>query len=116
MADNKVTSIQDMLSSRYHVRITTREAAVGFTVGVAAALIVPNNPRRLAIVFVNLSANNIYVSPDNDVAADHGIVLVPNGGTLSLNYREDLVLPSLAWYGISAGAGSDFYWLEANIY
>lgn len=116
MADKPITSIQDMLSERYGVRVTSNEAPAGTTVGVAVGLVLPNNPRRLAFVLVNMSANAIYVSPDADCAATHGIVLVPNGGTLALNYREDLILPSLNWYAIAAGAGSALYWLEAVIY
>ena len=108
-------SVQEVLEVRYGLRISTQESADDFELGVAIAQIVPMNPRRLSLIMVNLSANNVWIAPGTFVAPAHGIMLVPNGGTFILNYREDLTLASHAWYGISAAANSDFYWLEATI-
>ena len=109
-------SVQEVLLERYGLRITTRKSGDAFEMGVAIAQIVPMNPRRLSLIMVNLSANNIWIAPETFVSPAHGILLVPNGGTFILNYREDLTLASHAWVGIADGANSDMYWLEACLY
>lgn len=109
-------SVQEVLLERYGLRVTTRKSADNFEMGLAIAQIVPSNPRRLSLIMINLSANSIWIAPETFVAPAHGIMLVPNGGTFILNYREDLTLASHAWAGIADGANSDMYWLEACLY
>lgn len=116
MARETFDSVQEVLQERYGLRVTTRKSGDAFEMGVAMAQIVPANPRRLSLIMVNLSANNIYIAPETFVSAAHGILLVPNGGTFILNYREDLTLASHAWMGVAAGANSDMYWLETSLY
>lgn len=109
-------SVQEVLQERYGLRVTTNKSADNYEVDNAIEQIVPMNPRRLSLIFINLSANNIWIAPDTFVAPAHGIMLVPNGGTFILNYREDLTLASHAWYGIAAANNSDMFWLETTIF
>lgn len=116
MARELFKSVQEVLQERYGLRVTSRESPDDYEVDNAIELIVPMNPRRMSLIMINLSANNVWVAPDTYVGADHGIQLVPNGGTFILNYREDLTLASHAWYGFAAADNSDFYWLETTIF
>jgi len=109
-------SVEEVLLERYGLRITTRKSPDGYELGLAQVIILPSNPRRLSAIFVNLSAVNCWIAPETFVAPAHGIMLVANGGTFILNYREDLTLASHTWVGISAGANADFYWLESLLY
>jgi hypothetical protein len=68
-----------------------------------AANVVGNNGDRLALVIVNVSVNDIYVSIAPSVNIGFGIKLLASGGSLTMNVRQDLTLPSRAWFGISAG-------------
>lgn len=116
MAQRLLESVQDVLAERYGLRCTTRESPAALEVNIAIGLILPMNPCRLSLIMVNLSANNVWISPDTFVDASHGIQLVPNGGSFILNYREDLILASKAWYACAAANNSDFYWLEVTLY
>jgi len=97
MAQRLLESVQDVLAERYGLRCTTRESPAALEVDIAIGLILP-------------------ISPDTFVDATHGIQLVPNGGSFILNYREDLILASKAWYACAAANNSDFYWLEVTLY
>lgn len=116
MARELFESVQEVLQERYGLRVSTRQSADDYEVDLAIEQVVPMNPRRLSLILINLSANNIWIAPGTFVAPAHGIMLVPNGGTFILNYREDLTLASHAWVGISDGANSDMFWLETFLY
>lgn len=112
MPDKMIQSLDDLLEVEYNVKTTYRVNPLVVEVQNALTLILPNNPKRLGFVFVNLSANTIYVAPDTDAAADHGILLAANGGSVNMSWREDFNLCALNWYGLATGANSDFFAIE----
>src|SRR3972149_3742926 len=62
-------------------------------------------PDRVSFIIVNLSAVAIYVAPRLGVSATSGIRLAPNGGSLSLSWRDDFHL--VGWGGEAvAGAAA----------
>lgn len=79
------------------------------SVGVTAVELVNNDPERVHLTIVNLSINTLVVAPFRDVTLTNGIVLAPSGGNITLNVREDLILPSLNWYAIAGGAASNVF-------
>ena len=106
-------SALDILAERYGQNVSYRESPDGSEVGTASALLVPNDPQRVALVVINLSANTIYLRMRRPAVATGSIPLLPSGGSMSLNLDDDLILPSLDWHGIATGANSDVYWAGA---
>ena len=82
------------------------------TVGVAAAQLLGANPERVSVLFLNLSANSVYLSPKPNAATTNGIYLAANGGVFSTNADDDGVFPATAFYAIAGGAGSQMYILQ----
>jgi hypothetical protein len=73
----------------------------------------PNNGDRLGLVIINTSLNNIFVGLSNQVSSLFGILLTANGGSLTANVRQDLTLPTRAWFGFSpSGVPTTIYVLE----
>ena len=93
-------------------QVTDRETA---TVGLTAVRVARGNPQRAFLLIVNLSANTIYVSPDNRPSAAHGIILTPNGGSVSVIWDRDLELTTAEWFAIAGGAASAIMVLESII-
>jgi len=108
-------TLSDMIAQLFGIRTTSNENPLVDEVGVAVTRLLPMNPRRVGLVIINLSANNVYIAPSNQVGADHGIWLVPNGGSISLVWDRDFELCTLEWFGLAAAANSDIYVLEYTI-
>lgn len=82
------------------------------TVDIAVTRILQMNPARLGFIFVNLSLNDIYISPDNTVSATRGIYIAPSGGSFSVIWDKDFELCSMNWYATAAIDASAVYVLE----
>lgn len=108
-------NIVELVEREFGVKVAFVDSLANREVGVNAQVILAQNPRRLAFVIVNLSANNVFVAPRPDVGSDRGIFLSPSGGQLVVNWREDLILPAVEWSGIASGANSDIYVLEIEM-
>lgn len=76
------------------------------TADVTATLVANNNPNRVGLNIINLSANVIYVMFDNDVSATRGIRLDANGGALNLVWQYDMAMIGWEWWAIAIGAAS----------
>lgn len=105
--------LSDLIKTRFGIETRNVESPVGSVVGVASAPLLPNNPDRVALVIINLSANLIYISPQDPAGAANGIRLDANGGWRSLVWDEDFELISHQWFAIAAGAGSAVFWIES---
>jgi hypothetical protein len=77
-----------------------------------ATQILSNNGDRLGLVIVNPGTSVVYISLSSSVSSNNGIILTANGGALTTNVRQDLTLPSRAWYAISPAAPGQLYVLE----
>ena len=55
------------------------------------------DPNRIGLLFVNLSANDVFFNIRPDVSTTNGIQLVGSGDSLVLSWKEDLILP--CWLG-----------------
>jgi len=115
MAEKKITSVYDLLRSRFGVDVDAGENFPLSSVGTTAVVIAKNNPRRLSLVVINLSANTLYVRPQGIPTSSAGILLSPNGGSLSVSVDEDMHLASLEWQAVASGAGSAIYVTGAQI-
>jgi len=107
--------LQDVLDKYFACRTRAVENPVFLAAGAAgaAALVVfQNNPDRVALVFVNLSANPIYLGLTNLVTAANGIYVAPNGGAVTLYWQEDFQMVGWAWWCIAPAGASACYSLE----
>jgi hypothetical protein len=86
------------------------------SVGTSVSTIVQNNPERVNLLIINLSANTVYIRPNGVPSATAGIVLAPSGGSFSTNMLEDLVLPSYAYSALATGAASALLVIEVTRY
>jgi len=109
MAANVVRSVYELLSNTYGVTLMIEDNPEVSQVGTTDVVILKNNPRRIGLVIINLSANAIYVRPQMTASATAGIGLVAGGGSLSMNCIEDFHLPSLEWHAVASAAGSAIY-------
>lgn len=82
------------------------------SIATTATKFLDSNFDRVAFVFVNLSVNDIYISPDGQVAADHGILVSGSGGVVTSNILEDFALVNEEWYGVAVGGASDIFIIE----
>jgi len=109
MVMGKIGSVYDLISREYGVDVATEENSASSVIGVSSLIIAPNNPRRLGLTIVNLSANTLYVRPQGAAAATIGIRLDANGGSVTMNFKDDQHLPSLEWQAVATGGGSQIY-------
>jgi len=109
--------LKDLLMERFKVRTRAIENPLAVTsLGATAQMILANNPNRLGAVIVNLSANIIYLSLENDVSSTKGVLLGATGGKASLVWDEDFDMTAWAWWAIASGAASALYVLEVVEY
>jgi hypothetical protein len=116
MPESSALNTADLIEKRFGVHTTTRDNPEIAAVGVAALRVFRNNPRRLAAVIVNLSANAMYLALTPTVAATLGIYLAPNGGSITMSLDSDFELVTREWWVIAAGAASALYSLSTEIF
>lgn len=106
-------SILEQVVQKY-LNIDRQFEAQPKSIAVATSLttILKNNPNRLAVIIINVGANNSYIGFDQNVSSTNGIFLAANGGSLSINYQQDLTLSQYEMNAISITAPSTFYVIE----
>lgn len=70
------------------------------TLTAASKQILPNNFERMAAAIINTGSTNISVGLDQSVTTTLGILLGANGGNISVNASQDIVLPGWSWWAI----------------
>lgn len=108
-------TLKELLEKQFGVRTYHRINRDATTVGVAVQRVLRNSPNRIAAVFVNLSVNTIYISPDGIPSATHGIRLSGNGGSLILKWDEDFSMCGYEWNALATAAASDIFIVETII-
>lgn len=105
-------SLAELTMSIYGIKTTPRINPLVSSVGASVTKIMNNNPNRVSFIIVNLSANIMYISPENDVSSSKGIILAASGGSFIVQWDRDFELVSHEWYCIAGGAASSIYILE----
>ena len=82
------------------------------SIGTSASEIFGNDPERVFVLLVNLSANTMYIGFNEQVGSSNGIVLSANGGSLILNSKDDYTLTGRSLFALAAGAASNLYKLS----
>jgi len=106
---DQIRSVYELIAKEYGAEVSAEDPADNLSIGVADLIICRNNPRRVALVIINLSVNVVYVKPGSIATTTSGIRLGAAGGSVSLNWQSDLHLPSLEWHAIASGAASAIY-------
>lgn len=109
MAGERPRSVYDVLRQRFGVDIMIDDSSGATSIGTTDIIVAPGNPRRMALVITNLSANTVYLRPMGAASSTKGITLLSNGGSLTLSWEDDLHLPALEWHGIASAAASAVY-------
>lgn len=105
--------VVDLLEKDIGVRAPFhRVDPVRTTIGLTALQFLTANPNRVAFSIYNLSVNVLFIRPDRTVSTTSGFRVGPNTG-LAFLYKEDLILPTLEWFGIfDVGATNNIFTLE----
>lgn len=74
------------------------------TVGTSVVKLLPSDPNRVGFIVVNLGSAAVYIKPRLDVSATSGIRLAPNGGSLTVTWRDDFHLAGWEWYAVADAA------------
>ena len=82
------------------------------TVQTTATKILNNNPDRLAVVIVNLSANRGFIGFDRQVGPTRGIPVEASGGVVTMNVEEDGETVGYEIHAINQVAAGKWYILE----
>jgi hypothetical protein len=100
----------DWVSKEYDGLIQETESTAA--TAAASALMLKNDPDALAVTFVNFGGFDIFLALAQNAPANSGIRLTANGGSASLNVRDDGTLPAREWYAASPGGASSLYALR----
>ena len=109
-----VNSVYQLIEARLGVNVAFKLTGTT-SVGTADVQLVENNPGRTHLTIVHLSSNTVYLSPMSAASSSSGILLTASGGSLAMNYNDDLVLPTLEWHAIASGSSSNVFVIEASI-
>jgi len=112
MADKKAQTLDQLLNNEYGVDTYQGSQTGVVAVGTVSTKVIGANPNRVALVFVNNGINNVYLFTDNTVSATKGFLLAGGGGSVTLNWRDDLVLNAQEWWGIAIGAADNVFVME----
>jgi len=107
-----INTVRDYLLARLGVPTTPRASPVGSVLGLAVAQILRQDPRRVGFIFINLSPNQIFISPIGAPSAANGIRVGPNGGSVHVLALEDGEMTAWEWAGMADLAGSNYFILE----
>lgn len=80
-------------------------------IGVTATEILGGDPERVLAIIINLSANDVFISPRADVSTTKGIQLAANGGSATFDAELDGTLVTRQLFGIAGAAASQLYTL-----
>ena len=109
-----VQSVYQLIEARLGINVAFKLTGTT-SVGTSDVQLVENNPGRTNLTIVNLSANSVYLSPQNAATTSSGILLTASGGSLAMNYNDDLILPTLEWHALASGSSSNVFIIEASI-
>lgn len=108
-------NVSELIEKRYGIKTRTQANPLVVAVQTAITKILPNNPNRLGWMAINLSGENIFLAFDVGVTQIRGILLTPNGGSMSSLYEEDFEATCWNVYGVSTAGPSEIFVVEVLI-
>lgn len=113
MADK--VSLDDLLQAEYGFRSVPYINRLTSSVATTVTKIMNNNPKRVYVTITNLSNYDMYISPLNDVSSSKGIYVSPNGGAVTLKWREDFHLLEHEFFAIAIGGAANIFVMEGVV-
>ena len=98
--------VEEELEGAYEPRIRT------VSTGSSSVLVIPQNYERLAFSVSNFGNFDVVLTPDSEAVSGSGFMLLSNGGFLSVNWRNDMLMPGLPWYAESSAGASSIFIIE----
>jgi len=105
-------TVVDLIEDELGVAVGTNENPEITQSTTSVLTLFRQNPNRVAAVVVNLSSNVMFISPSGDASTSKGIRLGPNGGSVSLTWRDDFTLPAKEWTIVSDTGTNNLFSLE----
>jgi len=108
-------TLYELLQTHYGIKTSYRINPEVIRVETTSTKVLSFNPNRLGFVIVNNGGSNIFISPERVTLVGGlytGILLVPNGGTLTMKWDVDFELVSNEYFGLAEGVASNIYALE----
>ena len=109
----RIKSLDELIRSQ--LGVNTRPVDSNPDIGTTAQKVLSNNPNRVALTFVNLSANTMYILNDNNVSSKRGIRLSSGGGSVSFTWEYDMHIILWEWHAIATAANSELLVIEELI-
>lgn len=82
----------------------------------AGVQIVPFDPERVSLTIINLDVVALWIRPNPYPTSNANITLVANGGSFTINAKDDFTLTTRAWFGAGSTASALFYSLAVRRY
>lgn len=76
------------------------------------SVVIGSNPDRVGLIMINQGAQDAFIALTPAVSTSFGIKLFANGGSVTMQVRDDFTLPSRQWYGFGNGGAVSIYVLE----
>lgn len=79
------------------------------SVGASVVVATSADPNCISLLFMNTGTTNITISNDPTIVAGTGILLLGNGSSFSVNYKEDGDAPSFPYWALSDAVGGSLF-------
>jgi len=107
--------LDDFLSRKYGIKHSkVVENPMITTIGITAGQVFRRDPNRLMWLFVNMSANTIYLAFAGDVSTEKGIILTNGDFTIIELEKDGALVFSEVWI-VASAAPSAIYSLEVLV-
>jgi len=101
-----VETIRDLEQTQYGVVLAPRFQTPGLTVQVTQAVLVKQDPSRIALFVSNVGPADVFLIPQGQPPPQRGVLCAANGGTVAADWREDGELVSSEWQAFAVGSPS----------
>ena len=108
-------NVAELIEKRYGIKTRTQSNSFTNLDTEVHTKILPNNPNRLGWMAINLGAVNIFLAFDVGVSLTRGILLTPNGGSMTSLYEEDFEATCWNVYGMAEGDDGNLFIVEILI-
>jgi len=108
--DEKMSVIK-LIQEKFGGRVVPRTSIKTIETGKSVE-VVKDNPNRVGLLIQNIGSYSIYMNIENPATVGGGLLLLSNGGTYSINWEEDGILPCKSHHAIASGGNSTVIVIE----
>lgn len=108
-------NVAELIEKRFGIKTRTQSVSFDNLDTSIHTKVLPNNPNRLGWAAVNLGAVNVFVAFDVAVSLTRGILLTPNGGSMTSLYEEDFEATCWNVYAMAEGDDGNLFIVEILI-